>query len=339
MQYLLLGLWAGRLPCLLLALDASSAPDSGHSPVAEQVAAPPDAGVPVTYMSNEAALALPDAAALDTHGSPTKAEAGPSRAAVADRRPLIFAETATYRVSYGLLGEVARGTVRLTPESGPVAASADPARSMVRAVGSGKGAVLGFAETEKRIESEFNAHTLHSTRWTITRTSDEGTVIDIAEQQQPGTVSLVRKRAGQPDQSASITRASPILDPLGFLLRLRFGQLQAPASFELLDGRALWIMSISKARPTDGSEAMLRLDGQAEPIGWDGTPDNHRTGRSFTIFLSNDDHRTPLRLIVPFGLGEARAELVQISRPATDRPAWHHIVPPPWRYLPAKKDL
>ena len=267
-----------------------------------------------------------------------KVEVAPIRAADPAPRPTLVAETAGYRVLYGILGEVAEGTVSLIPDSSPATGGNNSPRKVLRAVGAGKGAVLGFARTEKRIESEFDPQTLNSTRWTITRTNNDRTTIDIAEQKQPGTVSLLRKCAGEPDQSSSITRSSPILDPLGFLLRLRLGRLQAPASFEILDERALWIMSISAVRTTGDDPPMLRVDGRSEPVGWDGSPDPGRTGRRFSLFLSNDGYRTPVRLVVPFGVGEARADLVTLSRPTTDPPALPRTAPPFRRYLPGKKE-
>jgi hypothetical protein len=231
-------------------------------------------------------------------------------------QPPLVEETASYRVSYGILGEVAEATVTFTQGASPGPAGADPRRSIVRAVGKGQGAVLGFGKTEKHIESEFDTRELKTMRWTSTRSTGGETVVDIAEQRQPGAVSLLRKRAGQPDRADSINRASAVLDPLGFLLRIRLAPPHAPASFEILDGRALWIVTVSAARPTSDTPRTLRLDGWCRPIYWDGTPDKERTERNFTLFLSDDAYRTPLRLVVPFGLGEARAEIVQLSRPA-----------------------
>jgi len=266
-----------------------------------------------------------------------RAEANSAKPPTPDHRRPPLTETASYRVKYSILGEVAEATITFTPGPGPGAAGADSSRSMVRAMGTGKGAVLGFGKTEKRIESEFDARTLKTTRWTITRSSGDETVIDSAEQQEPGKVSTVRKRAGKPDEAVSLTRSTAVLDPLGFLLRLRLGPLQAPATFEILDGRALWIANISAVRPTDEIPPTLRIDGRVDPIFWDGRPADDRTSHNFSLFLSNDGYRTPVRLTVPFGLGEARAEIVQLSRYATARRAWRGIMPIVPRFLSLKK--
>jgi Protein of unknown function (DUF3108) len=216
-------------------------------------------------------------------------------------------ETVSYRVSYGMLGQVAQATISLTPGT-------QPGQRTVRAVGRGNGAVLGFGQTEKQIESDFDLQGLKTTRWTITRVTSKEKVIDIAEQSEPGKISLVRKRPGRPDQVDSFTRAGVVLDPLGLLLRVRFGPMSAPSSFEILDGHALWIITFSSIRTTSETPATVQLNGHVEPIYWDGTPDQERTGRDFSLFLSNDSAHMPVRLIVPFGLGQARAEIVQLSR-------------------------
>jgi hypothetical protein len=223
--------------------------------------------------------------------------------------PLPAPETASYRVSYGMLGQVAAATISVTP-------GVQPGPRMVHAVGRGNGAVLGFGQTEKQIESDFDLQTLKSTRWTITRLNGDEKVTDIAEQTELGKISLVRKRPGRPDQVDSFTRTTAVLDPLGLLMRVRFGPMSAPSSFEILDGHALWVISFSSIRTTSESPPALQLNGHVEPIYWDGSPDKERTGRDFSLFLSNDSARTPLRLIVPFGLGQARAEIIQLSRTA-----------------------
>ncbi len=216
-------------------------------------------------------------------------------------------ETARYSVRYGLLGQVAAATISV--KTGP-----QPERRTLHATGQGSGAVLGFGQTEKRIESEFDLQTLISTRWTATRNNDKGTVTDIVEQRERGKISLVRKRPGRPDQTESFTRPTAVLDPLGLLLRIRFGPMSAPSSFEILDGRALWVVRFSSIQLTNETPPTLRLNGHVEPIFRDGSPDKERTGRDFSLFLSNDSARTPIRLVVPFGLGHARAEIIQLSK-------------------------
>jgi hypothetical protein len=283
---LLLAFWLAHRPCLLEETDALHA-DSAPAVTTESVGATPP---PVEVFSGSA----PPVPAVPKPAQP---------------RPTIMAlpapETASYRVSYGMLGQVAAATISLTPG----------ARSpTIHAMGRGSGAVLGFGQTEKQIESDFDLQTLKTTRGTITRLTGGEKVVDIAEQPELGKISLVRRRPGRPDQTDSFTRAGAVLDPLGLLMRIRFGPMSAPSSFEILDGHALWIISFSSMRATDETPPTLQLNGHVEPIYWDGTPDKERTGRDFSLFLSNDSARMPVRLIVPFGLGHARAEIIQLSR-------------------------
>jgi hypothetical protein len=261
-------------------------------------------------------------AAAPAHAAEVFSGAAPQVPAVPKPvQPLIQAlpapETASYRVIYGMLGQVAEASISLTPGM---------QQRTVHAVGRGNGAVLGFAQMEKQIESDFDLQTLKTLRWTITRVTGKETVTDIAEQPELGKVSLVRKRPGKPDEVDTFTRATAVLDPLGLLMRLRFGPMSAPSSFELLDGHALWVITFSSIRPTSETPPTLQFNGHVEPIYWDGTPDKERTGRDFSLFLSNDSTRTPVRMIVPFGLGHARAEIIQLSRTGAE---WRVGMAPP----------
>jgi hypothetical protein len=277
---LLLAFWLAHSPCLMEETDALHASDPSASVASPQVPEKPSGSAPVVPIAPRPA-------------EPTVTVPAP--------------ETASYRVSYGVLGQVAAATIILTPGT-------QPGRRTVHAVGRGNGAVLGFGQMEKQIESDFDLQTLKTTRWTVTRISGEGTITDIAQQPELGKVSLVRKRPGQPDETDSFTRTTAVLDPLGLLLRIRFGPMSAPSSFEILDGHALWVISFSSIRTTGENPPTLQFNGHVEPIYWDGTPDKERTGRDFSLFLSNDSARMPVRLIVPFGLGHARAEIIQLSK-------------------------
>jgi hypothetical protein len=208
-------------------------------------------------------------------------------------------------------------------------------------VGHGHGSVLGLGATEKRIESEFDPRALGTRKWTSVRTSSGGkAVTDINDQGRAGTVSIVRQRAGRPDEAGTLTRPGPIFDPLGFLLRLRLAPPAATQTFEVLDGHGLWRMTIDppERQPGKGEKGAdgaggaksqvtgqrngggadapgtLKLEGKAEPIYWDGQPDPDRHARRFTLWLADDAFRTLLRLVLRVGLGEVRAELVSLER-------------------------
>lgn len=224
--------------------------------------------------------------------------------------PKVPQEAARYKISYGILGEIGALDLSLSPgrEGAPAAT--------VRAVGVGRGAFLGLGETEKTVESDFDPSTLGARRWTSTRKSGGKVVTDVVVQPRPGALAMVRRRPGRPDLADALSRTDAVLDPMAFLLRVRLSPpLAAPASHEVLDGRGLWRISLQVAeRAVADGRPTLKVRGRAEPIAWDGAPDAERTARGFTLWLADDEHRTPLRLVMPFGPGEVRAELVSVSR-------------------------
>ena len=295
MGYLSLIFWLPRLPCALAASDALAPVDARASDAAK----------------SEPAVATPPPTA------PAPPPVGPSQPApvAVAAAPWLPRETASYRVTYGIMGQVAEATLSFAPDAGPAPAAVPP---LIRAVGDGHGAVLGFGKPDKRIESEFDARTHASRRWTNRRASDGKTTYDTGEEPKFGSVSLLRKRTGEPDLAETFTRTAPVLDPLSFLLRLRMALPEAPTTYEILDGRALWLAEISAARPDPDNSGLLRLEGKVDPIDWSGGPDKERSSRSFVLYVTRDRFHTPVRLVVPFGLGEVRAEMVRIERPDTE---------------------
>ena len=200
----------------------------------------------------------------------------------------------------------------LTPEVAP----SDGSTKAVRLVGMGKGALLGMGTTEKRIESEVDPKNFAARRWTNVTATSTRTTKDAAEQAKPGSLALLRKRTGEPDLAETFTRTAVVLDPLSFLLRLRVALPQTPTTYEVLDGRALWIVKVSAVSPDPSGH--LRLEGRFDPIYWNGTPDPLRTSRSFALFFARDRFHTPVKLVVPYGAGELEAELTHLDRPQAE---------------------
>jgi hypothetical protein len=307
------------LPCFAAELEAGRIPDAAEKDVGEPVV---DAEVVVP---NGPAPPAPRRAA------PAPASRVPRRAVSAVRRargrrgrprgvagPCVVKETARYRVTFGIFGQVAEATLSLTPEVGPVAAGKAPSL-LLRAVGAGSGNVLGFGKMDKSVETEFDARTLGTRRWSSVRKKAGKSTADAAEQAQPGKVALLRQRAGENDLAESFQRTAPVFDPLSFLLRLRLAPPSTATVYEVLDGRALWLAAVSAARVDGASAGLLRVDGKLDPIYWSGGPDKGRSSYAFSLFFTRDRFRTPVRLLVPYGLGEVRAELVQVERPAGGR--------------------
>jgi hypothetical protein len=226
---------------------------------------------------------------------------------------LAQAERARYRIDYGVL-EIGQLEVAI--------AAAVPGATLVHADGHGSGGVLGLGHMSDHIATEFDVEQLESRRWDNARSGGEGDLRDRALQTAAGHVDLVRERPGRAGQTASANLAAPLLDPLGFLLRLRVEPPGArPQILYVLDGQALWRVTIAspgRVEPPENAARvpMMRLDAEADPVHWDGSPDtgNERKHRSFKLWLSDDAARVPLRLEMPVGLADVVVALTEISR-------------------------
>ncbi|HTA19751.1 MAG TPA: DUF3108 domain-containing protein, partial [Polyangia bacterium] len=181
---------------------------------------------------------------------------------------------------------------------------------------------------EDRIATDFDFTRLESRRWDNARSDGDGELRDRARQTGAGHVELVRERAGAGPQTASGVLAAPLLDPLGFLLRLRVEPPRgAPQILYVLDGQALWrvtIANVGRVVPPENAAPvpMIRLDAEAEPVLWNGTPetDGDRTHRSFKLWLSDDTAHVPLRLEMPVGIANVVVALTEIARSARQPP-------------------
>jgi hypothetical protein len=221
--------------------------------------------------------------------------------------PLSREERAQYRIAFGILGQLGQLTISQSP--------ATAGEGTMHLVGQAHGSLLGFGETDKRLETELDPRSLAARRWIAVRTSGGKTVTDFAQQSPPGLVAMVRRRTGKPDRPASLKRMGSVLDPLTFLLRLRVAPPARAERFEVLDGQGLWVITMAPTRSEpDGTGRALRLDGKAEPIAWDGAIDRERSAHAFSLWLTADEFHTPVRLVMPLAVGEARADLVGLSR-------------------------
>jgi hypothetical protein len=228
---------------------------------------------------------------------------------------LAQAEHARYRIDYGVI-EIGELEVAI--------AAAVPGSVLVHADGHGTGGVLGLGHMENRIATDFDLARLESRRWDNARSGGEGDLRDLGTQSGAGHVDFVREHPGRPGapELASATLAAPLLDPLGFLLRLRVEPpVAGPQILYVMDGQALWRVTIASAgrvAPPENAAPvpMVRLDAEAEPILWNGAPDagGDRKHRSFKLWLSDDAARVPLRLEMPVGIADVVVALTEISR-------------------------
>jgi hypothetical protein len=227
---------------------------------------------------------------------------------------LAQAERARYRIDYGIL-EIGELEVAI--------AAAVPGSVLVHADGHGAGGVLGLGRMENRITTDFDLARLESRRWDNARSGGEGDLRDRAQQTAAGHVDLVREHPGEarPPETSSANLAAPLLDPLGFLLRVRIEPPSGgPQILYVLDGQALWRVTITNAGrvapPDDAARGpMLRIDAEAEPIHWNGASDySDRKHRSFKLWLSDDAAHVPLRLEMPVGIADVVVALTELRR-------------------------
>jgi hypothetical protein len=228
--------------------------------------------------------------------------------------PLASRESARYTVEYGPL---TIGEVHLS------IAGARAGAASVSAGGLGAGGLLGLGSMENAIGTVFDLGRLDSRRWVDGR-KGQHTLTDHVDQVSPGQVAFTRHlidRVGTILRSAA-TLPGPLLDPLGFLLRLRVAPPGAtPQVLYVLDGQALWRVTVSNAGrapfPEPGLRvATIRLDAQADPIHYDGSAssDPDRRQRTFSVWLSDDAPRVPLRVEMPVGLSTVVVKLAEIRR-------------------------
>ncbi|MDB4980155.1 MAG: hypothetical protein JWM82_907, partial [Myxococcales bacterium] len=209
-----------------------------------------------------------------------------------------------------------------------------PGATVVHAAGQGAGAVLGLGRYENQVDSDFDLLRLDSLRWVNDRTWANKSLRDRAEQPVPGDVRGVREPLGKPGIQGppgasvplQVRLAGPVLDPVGFILRVRAATPAPggpPQTLYVLDGQALWRVTVAnqgRAPLPEGQVqvATVRLQVEAEPIRYDGATDvgGDRHHRSIAIWLSDDVNRVPVRLAVSFGIGDIVASLAEIERSA-----------------------
>jgi len=231
---------------------------------------------------------------------------------------LAMREEAVYRVGYGVIESIGELRLSIADEH------AEGGRRLIKVGGRGQGAILGIGRSEKSVDGDFDPVALLSRRWTMARKGGDA-LTDVMEQAQAGLVSMTRQKPGAPVSTRQAAFAVTTLDPVGLLMRLRVAPPAAgqPLVLQLLDGQALWRITLTWA----GREALpdsdmplpaMRVDGRADPIFYDGRDASDRPRRTFSVWLSDDQARVPLRLTMPIGIADVVVQLVQATR--TPRP-------------------
>jgi hypothetical protein len=243
-------------------------------------------------------------------------------AALLPRAPALVApEVARYRVTVGPFGV---GEIVLTLASpAPTAPNVHLPAALLHARGAGSGSILGLGRQEGQVDIDFDRDELASRRWTMTRLAFGHTTRDEVEQPAPGHLDMARVRDGAPAGRRSSQIGAPVLDPLGFLLRLRGAppaRAAGPEVLRLLDGQALWQVKVARGAPVSfaaqiPARAIVRLEGRADPIHYDGRPDvGERVSHPFVLWLAADRTHVPLRLEMPLGPSQMVVALVSVER-------------------------
>jgi hypothetical protein len=230
--------------------------------------------------------------------------------------PLAMLERARYRVEFGWLGQVGEIDVSIRGDR------AEGAERLVQVVGQGEGAVFGLGRIRATVDGDFSPARLGSRRWTTARWKSGETITDVVDQPSPGLLNLSRRRDGVATETDQARSLFATFDPLGFVMRVRIappavGQSQI---VQVMEGKALWRVTLATAgvQQLPGSptrQRALRIDGRADPIIYDGRRDDRdRPHRTFTMWLSDDPARVPLRLSMPVGIGDVVVQLVDLQR-------------------------
>jgi hypothetical protein len=216
------------------------------------------------------------------------------------------AEAARYDIRYGLLGSIGQLELR----TGGTVAIAD-GRSIVKLRGSGHGSILGMGSMDRRFEADFDTVALESRRWVDSRRSaserDDQATVDRGEHGRPGETRLRRHKPGRADETHALASPIPTMDALGLLSRWRraLPALGHEDVVQILDGMALWrvratTVSLHDAVP-DSDRFGVRLEAEATPVHYNGTPDGDRPVRHLRVWLDPAARHLPLRMEVPVG--------------------------------------
>jgi hypothetical protein len=229
---------------------------------------------------------------------------------------IVDPERARYRITYGWLGDVGDLTIDVRPQ----AATGD-VPPVLDARGFGTTSILGFGERSSSLTTKYDLARGLSVRWSWFRQRSGKSIDDTAEQSTPGQVHTLRRRQDEPDHAALLAAGEAVFDPLGLLMFLRTQGPRALDRVPVLEGRALWHVSVRPDPPTTvtslgRSQSATVVHIEALPVRWDRQPDpaTRRKPQRLTLTLANDPQRTPLFLRTSAGPAEVLVQLVSLDR-------------------------
>jgi hypothetical protein len=218
----------------------------------------------------------------------------------------VAAESSQYIIRHDILGELGAVSLRVSPQK-------DTSNQLTwTGEGSAFGSFLGIGESSTFV-SQFNALTGLSTKWKINRDIGSAVISDDCEQVQAGIIATHRVHSKKPEDWSTLHAGADTTDPFGFLMRLRIRPPSSPTVVMVLDGRALWKVTVQPAKTVSldvGGEktAALRFDLRSDPLDWRGAPSKTRTTQHLVIWLANTTLRTPLALEAASPIGNVHIE-------------------------------
>jgi hypothetical protein len=133
---------------------------------------------------------------------------------------------------------------------------------------------------------------------------------------------VIRADRGEPKKRSRVLPSARTHDPLSALLMIRGWQAPdgARATFYTLGGQRLWRTDLTvEGREaidcTLGTHRAIKLSGVSTRMTPALTDDNSRKPRTFTVWLSDDASRIPLRVVAHTELGDVMVEATEYFAP------------------------
>lgn len=152
---------------------------------------------------------------------------------------------------------------------------------------------------------------------TNSKTNIEHTVIDIAGRAGTSLPIQFHLNDSPPTDEPQTVSLREVWDYNAFLVALRGweGPKGTQTSVEVFRSRWLWhvdvkIASVGKLETDLGELPAIRIDGHAVKLDRTGKKDPTADERNFSVWISNDDGRVPLRLAARTDYGDVRMEIV-----------------------------
>ena len=151
---------------------------------------------------------------------------------------------------------------------------------------------------------------------TNSKVNIEHTLIDIAGRANDTLPILFHLNESAPTDEPQKVSMKEVWDYNAFLVALRSweGPTGTATSIEVFRSRWLWhvdvkIASIGKMSTDLGDLPAIRVDAHAFKVGRDLKKDPTADERDFSVWISNDDGRVPLRLVAKTDYGDIRMEI------------------------------